>query len=139
MYIYAVISQKGGVGKTTTAVNLGAGLAREGKRVLLIDLDPQASLTAAVGRQTGGVSVGDVLQKPDQILSAIYPCAGGMHVITASATLSCTLIELAEAPDPAHRLLRALEAVTGCYDYVLIDCPPSLSHATTNALTAAHV
>ncbi len=139
MYIYAIISQKGGVGKTTTTANLGAALAKEGKRVLLLDLDPQASLTVAVGRQAGSLTMGDVLLNPDNVMGAVYPCAGGMHVITASATLAVVLTELGETGDPAHRLRKALQNVSSGYDYVLIDCPPSLSHATSNALTAAHV
>jgi len=139
MLVYAITSQKGGVGKTTTTVNLGAALRQAGKRVLLLDMDPQGSLTAAVGRKAGGISIGDVLRDPDSILNSIYPCAGGMHVITATATLANVFLELAELENPAFRLSRALGMVRECYDYALIDCPPSLGHATTNALTAANV
>lgn len=139
MLIYAITSQKGGVGKTTTTVNLGAALAKEGQRVLLIDLDPQGSLTTAVGRKVGGVSIEDVLRNPDSILNSIYPCAGGMHVITATATLASAFLELTDMEMPAFQLSRALGLVREVYDYTLIDCPPSLGHATTNALTAAHV
>jgi chromosome partitioning protein len=139
MYVYAVVSQKGGVGKTTTTVNLGAALAEQGKRVLLVDLDPQGSLTAAVGREPGRVGIADVLLMPDRVLGAILPCAGGMHVITATPSLATALLALDDAPDPVHRMSRALEIVADSYDYALIDCPPSLSHATTNALTAADV
>lgn len=139
MLTYAITSQKGGVGKTTTTVNLGAALALMGKRVLLIDLDPQGSLTAAVGRQPGGVSIGEVLEEPERILNAIYPCAGEMHVVTATATLASTFLGLADIEQPAYQLLRAIRHVQECYDYTVIDCPPSLGHATTNALTAAHV
>src|ERR1051325_5163990 len=139
MLVYAVISQKGGVGKTTTSANLAAALTEEGKRVLLIDLDPQGSLTAAVGRQPGAVTVGDVLLNPPCILSAIYPCSGGMHIVTAKATLASVFLELAVTGAPAFRLSRALRLVQHCYDYAIIDCPPSLGHATTNAMTAANV
>ncbi|HSV73740.1 MAG TPA: ParA family protein [Chthonomonadales bacterium] len=139
MWVYAVVSQKGGVGKTTTAVNLGAALAEMGRRVLLVDLDPQGSLTAAVGRQPGPVAVGDVLLQPDRILSAIQPCAGSMRVVTATAQFANVILELDQLPDPVHRLARALAFVADCHDYCLIDCPPSLSHATTNGLTAAQV
>jgi chromosome partitioning protein len=139
MVIYAITNQKGGVGKTTTTVNLGAALAEAGKRVLLIDLDPQGSLSAAVGRTPGDVAIGDVLLDPAAILNAIYPCAGGMHVVTATARLANVLLQLDERPNPAFQLSKALSQVESCYDYTLIDCPPALSHATTNALTAAQV
>src|ERR1041385_6762608 len=139
MLTYAISSQKGGVGKTTTTVNLGAALAQEGRRVLLLDMDPQGSLTAAVGCNTTALSMGDVLQNPDQMLHAISPCAGGMRVVTASPTLSSVFQELTEMSEPAFRLVKALEHIKDNYDYTLIDCPPSLGHATTNALTAASV
>jgi chromosome partitioning protein len=139
MFIYAITSQKGGVGKTTTTLNLGAALAAEGRQVLLLDMDPQGSMTIAVGRKAGKLTIGDVLEDPDQILNAIYPCAGGMRIVTASATLANVFIELSSSDAPAFRLTRALRLVRDCYDYALIDCPPSLGHATTNALTAAQV
>lgn len=139
MFTYAITSQKGGVGKTTTTVNLGAALAAEGRQVLLLDMDPQGSMTIAVGRKPGKFTIGEVLEDPDQILNAIYPCAGGMRIVTASATLANVIIELANCEAPAFRLTRALKLVRDCYDYALIDCPPSLGHATTNALTAAQV
>jgi chromosome partitioning protein len=139
MLTYAITSQKGGVGKTTTTVNLGAALAQQGKRILLIDLDPQGSLSAAVGRKPGTVTIGEVLLDPEAILGAIYPCAGGMHVVTATATLASVLLQLDDVPDPAYRLSRAAQLMASSYDYTLIDCPPSLGHATTNALTAANV
>ncbi|HEV2471619.1 MAG TPA: ParA family protein [Chthonomonadales bacterium] len=139
MLVYAITSQKGGVGKTTTTVNLGAGLAQEGKRVLLIDMDPQGSLTAAVGRSAGQFTVSDVLESPESILNAVFPCAGGMNVITATATLATQFSELDDVDAPAFRLVQALRLVEDSYDYALIDCPPSLGHATTNALTAANV
>jgi chromosome partitioning protein len=139
MFVYAVTSQKGGVGKTTTTVNLGAGLARSSQRVLLIDLDPQASLTASVGVSAFKSSLVDVLFNPEWIIGSIYPCAGGMHVIPSSASLANAFIEMSNMDAPAWRISQALRYITDKYDYVLIDCPPSLGHATTNALTAAHV
>lgn len=139
MRIYAVTSQKGGVGKTTTTVNLGAGIAEQGKRVLLIDLDPQGSLTAAVGRKPGQVAIGDVLIDPTRVLESIIPCAGGMKVIPATAGLANVFITLDEMESPAFQLKKAMELVADIFDYCLIDCPPSLSHATTNAMTCAHL
>lgn len=139
MFVYAITSQKGGVGKTTSTANLGAALAEEGRRVLLIDLDPQGSLTASVGRKIGKLTIEDVLLEPTCILNAIYPCAGKMDVITATATLSRVFLELDQLDDPAYRLRDALQEVQDRYDYCLIDCPPALGHATTNAMTAADV
>lgn len=139
MLTYAISSQKGGVGKTTTTVNLGAAFAQEGRRVLLLDMDPQGSLTAAVGADAGVISMGEVLQKPENMMHAISPCAGGMRVVAASPTLASVFQELSEMSNPAFRLAMALQTVQDCYDYTLIDCPPSLGHATTNALAAANV
>ena len=139
MFIYAVSSQKGGVAKTTTTCNLGAALAEIGHRVLLIDLDPQGSLTSAVGCKAGKLTVEDVLARPEIALDAIYPCAGGMRIITATATLANVFIELDNMDAPAYQLRDAIRGVNDMFDYCLIDCPPSLGHATTNALTAADV
>ena len=139
MFTYAISSQKGGVGKTTTTVNLGAALAKQGRRVLLLDLDPQGSLTAAVAANTDGLSLGDVLEEPDNMINAIAPCTGGMRVVSASPTLASVFQRLAEMSTPAFRLTMALDRVRECYDYALIDCPPALGHATANALTASNV
>ncbi|HLJ55880.1 MAG TPA: ParA family protein [Chthonomonadaceae bacterium] len=139
MLTYAISSQKGGVGKTTTTVNLGAALAQQGKRVLLLDMDPQGSLTAAVGATTDGISMGDVLEHPEHTINAIAQCTGGMRVIAASPTLASVFQVLAEMSTPAFRLSMALRSVADCFDYALIDCPPALGHATANALTASDV
>lgn len=139
MDIYAITSQKGGVGKTTTTVNLGAALAHEGRRVLLLDMDPQGSLTTAVGSKAEGLSMEDVLRQPESLREAISPCAGKMQVVPAAPTLVSVFQELYAMPQPAFRLASALQTVQDRFDYTLIDCPPSLGHATTNALTASRV
>ena len=139
MFTYAISSQKGGVGKTTTTVNLGAALAQQGNRVLLLDMDPQGSLTAAVGARSTNLSMGDILEQPDNLINAILPCTGGMRVVTASPTLASVFQNLEKMPTPAFRMAMALRTVQDCFDYALIDCPPALGHATANALTASNV
>ncbi len=139
MFVYAITSHKGGVGKTTTVVNVGAALAQAGRRVLLVDIDPKGSLTAAVGQTPAPVSIGDVLREPRRIAEAITPCAGGMQCITATATLAVIFYELTEGRESAFRLANALRQVADQYDYVLIDCPSMLGCAMNNALTAAQV
>src|SRR5260221_11400988 len=94
MFVYAITNHKGGVGKTTTAINLGAALQLTGKRVLLIDLDPQASLTACLGPSANHVSIEDALFQPSHISRALYPCAQEMTMIPASATLALALADL---------------------------------------------
>src|SRR5689334_18262554 len=112
MFVYAIVNHKGGVGKTTTAVNLGAALKEQGKRVLLIDLDPHASLTVSVGQAAGRYSMGDVLKDPAQISHALLPCAQGMALIPASATLAVVLAELAFIETSQFRLQQALQIVS---------------------------
>jgi chromosome partitioning protein len=139
MFVYAITSHKGGVGKTTTTINLGAALAQEGKRVLLLDVDPKGSLTAAVGQTPAPVSMGHVLREPRRMSEAIVPCAGGMDCVTATATLAVIFYELAGEKEVSFRLAQAIQSVQSRYDYVLMDCPSMLGCAMNNALTAAHV
>lgn len=134
MEIIALISQKGGVGKTTSAVNIGAGLAQRGKRVLLIDLDAQGSLTHIMGGSAEGLTVLDVLQRKCQAKQAIQRAAQ-MDIIAASEDLAVEGILTKTGKE--YRLREGLQGLKGAYDYILIDCPPSLGILSINALTAA--
>jgi len=139
--IFCVVNQKGGVGKTTTAVNLAAALAQMGQRVLLIDLDPQGNATmgSGVDKRTLQHSVYDVLLETAGIAqAAVYSETSGYHVLGANRELSGGEVELVALERRSQRLKTALEAVQDDYDLALIDCPPSLSMLTLNALCAAH-
>jgi chromosome partitioning protein len=139
--VVAIANQKGGVGKTTTAVNLAACLARNGRRVLLLDLDQQVNATQYVGAQIPASEADSsfallVEQKPDT-RRFIQPVSPNLSLIPAHIALAELDLKLASAVNPDGRLRRALEQVAGDYDYVLLDCPPSLGRATINALVAA--
>ena len=139
-YIYAFVNQKGGVGKTTTAVNLSAFLAVQGQRTLLIDIDPQANASSSLGfdkqqikSSTYDVLVSDLpLRKTVQLTKRVR-----LDLAPSSAQLAGAEIELVEMPDRENRLKHALTEILPNYDYILIDCPPSLGLLTVNALTAA--
>ncbi len=139
-FIYALANQKGGVGKTTTAVNLSAFLAAKGQRVLLIDLDPQANATSSWGldKHQLASSTYDVLINSTP-LPQIIQLTKRLHldVAPASSQLAGAEVELVELPEREKRLKHALVALKANYDYVLVDCPPSLGLLTVNALTAA--
>ena len=140
-YVFCVANQKGGVGKTTTTVNLAAGLASVGQRVLLIDLDPQGNATmgSGVDKRTLEHSVYDVLLEDATIAEArARSPKGGYDVLGANRELAGAEIELVTLERRDRRLKTAIEAAAADYDFVLIDCPPSLSLLTLNGLTCAH-
>lgn len=140
MRVIALMNQKGGVGKTTTAVHLAAALARAGRPTLLIDLDPQAHASLAVGVDPGDIaaSVYDVLIDPSHdVMSSIVRRDEHLHVLPAQTDLAAAEIELSTAPDRTRRLEAALASLGDAYEFVIIDCPPSLGLLTLNALTAA--
>lgn len=140
-HIFCVANQKGGVGKTTTTVNLAAGLARQGQRVLLVDLDPQGNATmgSGVDKRELPLSVYDVLMGEATVAEAAVPApACGYQVLGANRELAGAEIELVSLPQRDQRLKAALAQAAAEYDFVLVDCPPSLSILTLNGLCAAH-
>ncbi|MGB2817782.1 MAG: AAA family ATPase, partial [Burkholderiaceae bacterium] len=139
--IFCVANQKGGVGKTTTAVNLAAGIAAHGQRVLLVDLDPQGNATMGSGidKRSLVASVYQVLLGLADVHHArVVSEHGGFHVLGANRELAGAEVELVDFDDRESRLKSALAAVEAEYDFILIDCPPSLSMLTLNGLCAAH-
>ena len=139
--IFCVANQKGGVGKTTTTVNLAAGLAQIGQRVLMVDLDPQGNATmgSGVDKRSLQLTVYDVLIEEASVReAAVLAEASGYHVLGANRELAGAEIELVQLERREKRLKAALAEVDADYDFVLIDCPPSLSILTLNGLCAAH-
>jgi len=139
--IFCVANQKGGVGKTTTTVNLAAGLAKVGQRVLMIDLDPQGNATMGSGidKRKLEMTVYDVLLESSSITEArVHSEKCGYDVLGANRDLAGAEVELVSLERREKRLRDALAPVDGEYDFVLIDCPPSLSMLTLNGLCSAH-
>ncbi|MDM7951116.1 AAA family ATPase [Hydrogenophaga sp.] len=139
--IFCVANQKGGVGKTTTTVNLAAGLAKIGQRVLMVDLDPQGNATMGsnVDKRALALSVYDVLLESASVdEAAVLSEKCGYHVLGANRELAGAEIELVEVERREKRLKAALAEVADRYDFILIDCPPSLSMLTLNGLCSAH-
>ena len=139
--IFCIANQKGGVGKTTTTVNLAAGLAQIGQRVLLVDLDPQGNATmgSGVDKRALELSVYDVLLESASIKEAAVAAGQcGYQVLGANRELAGAEVELVALDQRERRLKAALAEVDADYDFVLIDCPPSLSMLTLNGLCSAH-
>jgi chromosome partitioning protein len=139
--IFCIANQKGGVGKTTTAINLAAGLATQGQRVLLIDLDPQGNATMGSGIDKSTLTsnlyqvlIGEATISEARVRSEV----GGYDVLPANRDLAGAEIDLVDMEDRERQLKEAITGVGGEYDFILIDCPPTLSLLTLNGLVAAH-
>ncbi len=138
--IISIVNQKGGVGKTTTSINLAAFLGINGHKTLLIDFDPQANATSGVGLAPEKIkkTVYDALMRPADVSEALYPSAfENLHVMPACADLSGAEVELVQMVSRETILNQRIAALRNYYDFILIDCPPSLGLLTINALVAS--
>lgn len=138
--VIAITNQKGGVGKTTTSINLAYYLSKEGKEVLLVDLDPQGNASSGLGvdKQTLGASMSDVMAGSCDLSTIIQQTNyEGLSVAPTLSTLANTEVDLAKAEGKFRRLQKAIDTMREQYDFILIDCPPSLSLLTVNGLIAA--
>lgn len=139
--IIAIANQKGGVGKTTTTINLGAYLARLGKKVLVIDLDPQGNTTSGLGvnRAELETCLYDVILSGADIIEVSHQSTvKNLHITPATNVLASAEVELVNQPSREFKLRMAIDEIQGLYDYILIDCPPSLGLLTLNGLVASH-
>lgn len=138
--ILAIVNQKGGVGKTTTTINLAAALAKRGQSVLMVDLDPQGNASTGLGvaKNKGGENLFDVFVEGTPLEDIIQPTSvEGVDIAASHMDMAGVEIEISDQADRAVRLKRAFEGLKKSYDYILIDCPPSLNMLTINALSAA--
>lgn len=136
--LFVFVNQKGGVGKTTSVINLGAYLALAGKKTLLIDFDPQGNMSSGIGLKKKKPSVYDVLAQKTEIKEAVYESSvQNLFVVPASIDLSGATVELVDEKNREFYLKNAIEPIKNEYDYILIDCPPSLGILTLNGLAAA--
>jgi chromosome partitioning protein len=135
--IFAIANQKGGVGKTTTAINLAACLAEAGQRALIVDLDPQANATSGLGLRANGSSSYDLLDGVPLAELTTHTRFANLDIVPSKPELAGAVVELARRPDGERYLAEALAAGTEQYDFTFLDCPPSLGPLTVNALAAA--
>jgi chromosome partitioning protein len=138
--VYALVNQKGGVGKTTTTINLGAYLAEAGLRVLLVDIDPQSNATACLGVRQADITSGSyeaLIESKSAAESILRNTQFKLSLLPSTPSLAGAQVELVDQPGRERLLRRALAPVIDRYDYVLIDCPPSLGILTVNGLLAA--
>ncbi len=135
--ILSISNQKGGVGKTTSAINISAGLALKGKRVLLLDLDPQGNATSGLGLEKDNMGIYDVMINGEDISSVIMETqVKNLYIIPSNIDLSGATVEMVALKDREKLLKNALSKIKNDYDYIIIDCPPSLDLLTVNAFTA---
>ena len=137
---YVIANQKGGVGKTTTAVNVGVYMAHWGQRVLMVDIDPQANATSSLGMDKRNISLStyDLLVNETPLASIVLPTGRPrLDLVPATPALAGATVELVSVPKREHRLRQGLAQIGQQYDYAIIDCPPSLGLLTVNGLTAA--
>ena len=138
--VFAIVNQKGGVGKTTTAVNVSAYLSQKGFKCLLIDFDPQGNASSGIGVKSESVGSGiyELISNTSSLQEALYPTPfENLHLLPATRHLAGLEIELVEVEDREYRLKQAINPCLEYYDYILIDCSPSLGLLTINALCAA--